>query len=331
MGSSEIDPHASLAINKLKFIVNKLLEDFQSYQFHGVPFDQKELIEKTKSLLGDSGLMQKALGGLGEDQMVQYVKEATRNLSVLENELTWREPNIELESIKIDGKKITTGQIYSLFLYYIERQKEKPSYISLIGGLVQALASSQAMQGCKTGSMSGMGNTTFKEEFKQEGKEVRSYSDYQESIVNKLQYLKTIMIHLLSLYQPGEQVFDIHNKLLVKYFPEIDRNELLIETFQIFNKIPLQNIFGHGIHTIDKLFLKLNDFKYAPSAEEAKLIKEVYTLIINPAYLAFLSKDYSDFVVFISGLRDSEKLSYPDFVKIIEEDDLMPYDPDILS
>jgi len=77
--------------------------------------------------------------------------------------------------------------------------------------------------------------------------------------------------------------------------------------------------------------LKLDDHHFVPSAEESKLIKAVYTLIINPAFLALLAKEYSDFVVFTPNLRDPSKLSFPDLVKLIEEDDLMPYKPNLIE
>lgn len=308
-----ITPHGQIAINKLKFIVENLLGDFHSYTFHGIPFDQKDLIQKTKAILENKALMQEALGGLGEE-MGQYVEEATNNLSILESEMVWNEPNTELESIKLDGKTITAGQIYSLFLYYIERQHSKASYVPLIGGLVQALASSEAMRGCKTGSMTGMGNTTFKDEFKKDGeKEARSFKDYLEVVVTKLEGLKAIMIQLLSQYKPGSMVFDVHNPIFTTAFPEIAQNEFMVETFQIFNQTPLEHVFGDKIPMIADIFDKPN-----PTPEEEKLIQDVHALIINPTLLALLSKEYSDFVVFTPHLRDETKLSFPDYMGILE-------------
>ncbi len=334
-GSTIYSVHATPAIQKLKSTVDHLLEDFHSYHFQGVPFDQKALIEKTRAILANHALMKETLGGLGAE-MEKYVEEAKENLSVLESELVWNEPNSELESTQIDGKTITAGQIYSLFLYYIERQKGKPSYISLIGGLVQALASSEAMKGCRTGSMSGIGNTTFKDEFKKEGqKETRSFENYTGVVSNKLIRLKTIMIYLLSHYKPGTNIFDIHhdliNKLLVKEFDDhdIESNEFLIETFQIFNQTLLEHIFGDSIHRVAEIFTKASDHKFHPTLEEKKLMKDVHTLIINPAILALLSKEYSDFVVFTPHMRDGAKLSYPDYVGFIEED--IPYEPTLIS
>jgi|GEM_PF-5588711 len=328
-------PHAEVAVTQLKSIVDHLLEDFHSYHFQGVPFDQNDLISKTKAILENNQLMKKALGNLGSE-MEKYVKEAKENLNILESAHVWNEPNLELESNKIDGQTITTGQIYSLFLYYIERQKDKPSYISLIAGLVQALASTDAMKGCKTGSMSGMGNATFKDEFKKEGqKETRSFQNYIDVVSNKLTRLKTIMIYLLSRAKPGNSTFDIHDelikKLLVKEFNDhdIESNGFLIETFQIFNQTPLEHIFGDEIHMIGEIFSKANSHTYHPSPEEEQLMKDAHTLIINPAILALLSKEYSDFVVFTPNLRDGTKLSYPDYVGFIEED--VPYKPELIS
>jgi hypothetical protein len=103
----------------------------------------------------------------------------------------------------------------------------------------------------------------------------------------------------LSQYKPGAPVFNIQDAFLGKNFPDIERNDFLESTFIILNETPLEQIFGDEIHNkIPTLFSKLRDLDFKPSPAESKTIKDVYNLIIKPAFLVFLSKEYSDFVVF---------------------------------
>ena len=143
-------------------------------------YDQDDLIKKTEALLDNTELMKESLG-LGEETE-KYITEAKNNLKVFKNLSVWNGINRELESTKNDGQTITLGQTYSLFFHYIDNQKGTESYLSLIAGLVQALSSTQAKNGCKNGAMSQMSLSIFKEHFKEEkqqGKEVRSLRDFQ--------------------------------------------------------------------------------------------------------------------------------------------------------
>ena len=281
--------------------------------------------------------MQQALGGLGAE-MENYVEEAKRNVPILESETTWNEPNSELESTKIGGKTISMGQIYSLFIYYIDRQKSQgneKAYVSLVGGLVQALASTQAMQQCKTGAMSGMGNTTFKEEFKEE-KPNRTYGMVGENILHKITVLKTFLINALADYKPGTHPFSTQNTHLMDEYKKVSQtnignNELLEQTLQIFNQTPLEHIFGPHLHSIKEIIIKeqtptANGMPEALAPEQAKLLKDVHTFIINPALFALLSKEYSDIVAFT---RESGKLNFTDFAK--DTEDTILYDPELFQ
>ena len=183
-----------------------------------------------------------------------------------------------------------------------------------------------------------MGLSIFKEHFKEENqgvKEVRSLRDFEGRIPSRLKFLKSALIDFLSQYKPGAFVFDIQNAFLIKEFPDIQKNEFLESTFSIFNQTPLEQIFGDDIHTkIPNLFSKLNDLEFKPSEGDSKTIKDVYRLIINPTFLAFLSKEYSEFVVFqpVSGDQNrGDKLFFPEYVKVIEEDDALPYSPVFLN
>lgn len=323
-------PHATSAILRFTYILKQLIADFDSYQFVGDAFNKDDVLARINQLFNNNELMSQALITLGEKRE-KYVTAAKINLKKFENDLVWNTPDLELKSIKISGETITIGQIISLFIYYIERQVDRNSYLSLVAAFVQAFANGKAVNACDDGFVSGAGNTIFAEEFKGKEKEevkiVRSYLGFEDNISRKARSLKSLLIHFLSDLT-GEDVFNINHPAWNKNIPSTENNMYLKAVLNEINRVDIVSIFGDKIRDIHSVFIKMNDWNSVFSPEEERLIRAVNVFIFRPAMLAFLAHEFSDFVVFESNIEDRSKLSFHDFMSVIDD---VPYNDKIIE
>lgn len=315
-------PHSTAAKAKLEAIIPHLVSDFKSHEFIGVPFVQADVIARAQKILSDDVFLKKLLAGVGEQESTRLIIEARQNLSdYIDKAEFWDFANDEVKSLQYDGKAFTNGIIFSLAIYYIEQQKAKDSYSGLVAALVQALASSEAMRGCKDGAISGLINSIFEDEFKVKHI-ARSMRDYIDTLVwNYLPKLKTILIDFLTSAKPKTAAFNINDPKLNRLFENIAKNEFMTSLFDILNGASLDKIFGSELTKADVIFRKSQELQTLSKKEE-QFIHDVNTMIIMPAFFAFLSKDYYDMIVLDPGYKGQEKMSFPD---LLESQENIPY------
>lgn len=320
--------HTDAAKEKLKAVLVRLINDFKSYQFIGQPYVRNDVISKVRELIFNDELMTKGLAQLGSNVQQQLVSAAKDSLfSVIDMDYFWQSQNNEVTSITLDGQQPTNGQIFALAIYYIERQKNNERYTWLVASLVQALANKEAMRGCMEGAISGFINSIFADEFQLQEQARRSFEAFNEVItLTHIPKLKTIMVDFLANFRSGNNAFDINDDRLNKIFPEMRNNELMKELFDILNTAHLDKIFGSELEETHEIFVKNETPGENLCIKEEKFIKDVHFLVIMPAILSFLSKNYSDMIVFDPQYLGQEKLSFPLIYKQVR---YMEYNPNL--
>lgn len=231
----------------------------------------------------------------------------------------WNEGNSEVDQNVLGGQPCTMGHLFSLFVYYLERQVNKESYFYLVPAFVQNLANSELHTGCKTGATLGMGNFVFAEEFKEEAKNTWDYRNFVETIRTKAQILKSFLINYSAHFRPDNDI-----SVLTKKIPSVKENMSFNDYLSKFSEDNLKEIFNDNLIAIEDVFLQYNDVNYQLSPEQEELMTRFNNLILRPCMLAWLAGEYADMVMFRVSSADYGKLSFPDFMNALND---LAYEP----
>ncbi|MCA9507252.1 MAG: hypothetical protein KC505_02380 [Myxococcales bacterium] len=310
-------PHTPRTLFRAKFILGKLTQSLRELKNEDGFFEQEGVLNKARELLMDPAFKNNFSQEIGAEEFDRYHSEALANLKEkLSNVHFWMLPCSEFEGYH-------NGEVVSYVIRFIAQQKDSDSFAALLSSLMQSLASTEAMTMCNEGAISALLVATFDNYFEREGgDQVRLYEDHLDTIIAQARKLKSEAISFAGAYFKGDE-----NKLMAEILEDSNLADYLKENFLI-DKVSGKN---HHDKTLAEIFLleqnqdleKIIE-KYRNNKEPLSELEEIVMdkfnrLIFRPIFLRWLGEKYQDLVIFDPDYKGLKKLSFPCFIKAVED------------